>query len=128
MKELKHLHLYLGAECMVKYHYSKEWVPDKITIVLLYEFGQCGGFSYQPEIIKPALRLFGDITIDEAIEIADELGVCTSNSVMWFTDAINGGIKNFNKQVEFINALRKRYFDCDGLIDAGLAIDKTTLK
>ena len=72
--------------------------------------------------------MFGDITIDEAIEIADELGICTSNSAMWVTDAINGGIKNFNKQVKFINALRKRHFDCDKLIESGLAIDKTTLK
>lgn len=78
-----------------------------------------------PGGIKPLLRPLSDMAEGEKTSICDELGIITSNCFTWIESALHGAILKFDTQVKFINSLRKRSFDVDGLIESGLALNAT---
>lgn len=141
MKEIKdYLHLYLGCEIEFGYKEKKYrgWLRGKsdktgwecerrspsIFAPLLY---------VKAELIKPILRPLSDMTEEEYNEKesfvhkfsgkdigADGKGVY-SNPYM---------VRSFfcKLEAEKVNYLLSKQFDLFGLIEAGIAIDKTTLK
>jgi len=80
--------------------------------------------------VKPILRPLSDIKISDSVEIVESHpNMVVSNCYIFITNWVEGkGILiHFDTQVSFINKMRRMGFDCDGLIEAGLAIDKTTI-
>ena len=131
MKELKdYLHLYLGCECKtpwgilrltrfdIKDKY-KAWFTTgfKENEKILYANG-CIGKSFQTSSIKLILRPLSDMTEGEKsglkLNLSQENNIDNPNAVMW--------------EFEQVRILLSKHFDLFGLIEAGLAIDKTTLK
>lgn len=123
-----YLHLYLGCECeaLVKYsETSQKWVKGYLAGIVkgkpqaqLYDaFGNAWELLHETEEIKPILRPLPDLTNDEA----KVLGY--NRAIDWWRDHGHFGThsaKNFAY-------LLKQGFDLFGLIESGLAIDKTKL-
>ena len=137
MKELKdYLHLYLGCECKtpwgilrltrfdIKDKY-KAWFTTgfKENEKILYANG-CIGKSFQTSSIKLILRPLSDLNDEELKCLRSErkhLRGVHRNDLRF--------IINLNTwSPEDIVFLLSKGFDLFGLIEAGLAIDKTTLK
>ena len=112
MKELKDfIHLYLGCECVIGSDLS-----TKETVQAVSKDSVCVGINkygveswYKTKSIKLILRPLNDMTDEEEKESGD-------NPETVFEAA---------EQIEY---LLSKHFDLFGLIEAGLAIDKTTLK
>lgn len=129
MKELKdYLHLYIGCEVMLNISYptSARWVNGRLVGVeettymarLRSVDGEEWGTLHTcyPRDIKPILRPLSDMTDKERVtleHLADEL-----------TEDI---ITPLEIDAAITNQCRKWEIDVDGLLRAGLALDKTKL-
>jgi len=106
-KELKdYLHLYLGCECKVYMPTIDFELPGCITELTI-------NLLNTPFRFKPILRPLSDMTDEE------------SNVTKWIKYSDTGEIRYPPETFVF---LLSKHFDLFGLIEAGLAIDKTTLK
>lgn len=133
-----YMHLYLGCEVESNFNRRRKLVgflynESGNTKAMILDFNEDYSRIGQPYSVdflncKPLLRPLNSITNDDAHAIADELEIITSSVYRWVDAGLSGNITTFSTQVKFINALRKRYYDCDGLIESCLAIDKRTLK
>jgi hypothetical protein len=105
-KDVKeYLHLYLGCECLAKKPQSMGADQDTIRPDMLQQ-------DYW-EWIKPILRPLSDMTEEEREQLNDiELGESS-----WPTVAI--------ALAPCFKYLLSKHFDLFGLIESGLAIDKT---
>ncbi len=136
-KELKdYLHLYLG--CKVEYGYdgtkkigklvgkddSAGWQVDKLRVLAPYQY-------VRDELIKPILRPLSDMTEDEKVVMHDTLWITKEEDkhysvshkcTYWHLKCCGR-----EKEPEVFLYLLSKHFDLFGLIDAGLAIDKTKL-
>lgn len=124
MKEIKdYLHLYLGCECQVYEKGSKE-VACKGRLNTIntsgifdsVQVGDCYDFYLNDIDIKLILRPLSEVeghmqTILDLVNKYDP----------------NDAIEALKGMAAAINWLRKNRFDVDGLIEAGLAIDKTKI-
>ena len=124
-KELKdYLHLYLG--CGLQVLATQEIVLfDEICLNHKYPvWSTQHGYLYSE--IKPMLRPLSDMTDHEAVDY-----MLITNPKTKANDVRRKGCIEYIQETgllpqEFVWALSK-YFDLFGLIEAGLAIDKTTL-
>ncbi len=139
-----YLHLYLGCECQVdddkigiNYGVTRR-VPvlGKInpsdiirhtTVKVVYDIMKKHGFETIPfPSVKIILRPLSDMTEEEAKEVNVE------GAKGW--RRINNGINDdiylglIHRQANEVKYLISKSFDVFGLIKAGLAIDRTTLK
>ena len=137
MKELKdYLHLYLG--CEVKFPKSQSPKTNgvvKCDAECIHDLHEYGEWEY----CKPILRPLSDMTQDEADVIWGILdwneritGVARITDIIREFDVIeedNDTTSNahWGYLCKILPYLLKYGFDLFGLIDAGLAIDKTTL-
>ena len=122
MKKLKdHLHLYLGCEALVEGYTNRKY-PFNYRGIINYQLLLESGQHYSSvKAIKPILRPLSDMTEEEARE-GEIWGVWHDVNLMgedW--DTFGFSPHNFKH-------LLSKGFDLFGLIEAGLAIDKTTLK
>lgn len=151
-----YLHLYLWAECLVKYPFAKDKpMILKVNPVNLHEF------LNEVEYCKPILRRLQDMTDMEWIELGRmhnpkidwkfEKGVCFGREnpgitqvltfmedcmlfVMETQNNIFGQEKEGETYISNISIpdlyrwLLSKHFDLFGLIPANLAIDKLTIK
>ena len=114
MKELKdYLHLYKECDCRVYEEDMIDFTIDKmqgcyLNKVVFKEYG------VPIRLVKPILRPLSDMTEDE------------KNNLSWEWK-VDYDFKPIFRPDQFLFLLSK-HFDLFGLIDAGLAIDKTTLK
>lgn len=128
-----YLHLYLGCECFN--HLRLLGVEGNAAYV---SHPATGRMVKDINYLKPILRPLSDITDIHIEKIWDELGFnkkyespaypkMTKKS---FLEKVFNGHQNisFKKFVVLINFLRENEYDCDNLIEAGLAIDKTKLQ
>lgn len=116
MKDIKdYLPFYLG--CDVEYKgkiYS--WFPEnKPHIELCSKIGKRVSYCLWNEV-NPILRPLSDMTESEKYNMLDPM--------MFGLEKLLGTNK-IEQAAELVNQLRKKGFDCDGLIEEGLAIDKT---
>lgn len=128
MKELKdYLHLYLGCEIDIS---GQREILDSVAksgqIETLFRGHLRNYRDLSDEDIAPILRPLSDMTDEEYTEYANiEFGEDTTD---WDYDEKTkrsiGEVTEFNR----FAYLLKKHFDLFGLIEAGLAIDKTTLK
>ena len=105
-KDIKnYLHLYLGCEVMVNDLYE----PNPVIMEAINDQSIFidSGCDYPFEDVKPILRLLPDMTEDEEKEYA-----------AWNTTSTH----------ESTRYLLSKGFDIFGLIEAGLAIDRTAIK
>lgn len=120
-KEIKdYLHLYLGCEIICRN-------SGKVGKVILH------GENLQKAINlqwTPILRPLSDMTEKEC----DEFGIASDGGEYIYDcltpDAVYSSwsaVIGVSEASERINEMRKRWIDCDGLIESGLAIDATTL-
>lgn len=143
-KELKdYLHLYLGANYIIKYkyktHYTRKALPrltngSYYNVVSLLRFPQ----YYD---VKLVLRPLGDMTQEYANELWEHLELngdfMKGNGYRRKGYILKAFLDNYFEDIDDVwdfdlfnrasMKLRKDGFDCDGLIEAGLAIDKTTI-
>lgn len=139
-KELKdYLHLYLGCEVRTIDYYGKEWKQQLLTPQLYSELFHTGHFSYQVEFIKPILRPLSDMTEEEKVKVYlweyanNESGELVKNDSDrdFFVVKNEHGMRCYvnlhHFSAETTRKLLKAGFDLFGLIESGLAIDKTTL-
>jgi hypothetical protein len=130
MKSIKeYLHLYLGCPCKGKdgsMIYTLQSVDLKAHPLLKDAYGnECVIFDF-----KPILRPLSDMTEKEC----DDFGIASDGGEYihdcFEPDAIYGSwsaVIAVSQFSERINEMRKRHIDVDGLIEAGLAIDSTTI-
>lgn len=123
MKDIKdYLHLYLGCEVSVTN------LDGRYTRLITHEFFSTfyneddGAFYNDP---KPILRPLSDITDDE---IDDVWNLEEPEHVLVMAYEKNNVVRKVALCSERTRYLLSRGFDLFGLIEAGLAIDKTTLK
>jgi hypothetical protein len=77
--------------------------------------------------VKPLLKPVSKLTEEDARSICYDADYTLSNSVVFLWDGMLNGFKaNFQQTVQLINSFRKHGYDCDGLIQAGLALDITS--
>lgn len=122
-----YLHLYVWQKCVVRYKLDKEEVEKTLTPVHLHEFlNECA-------VCKPILRPFSDMedyerTVVYDLEMRDE-EIDYSRKVqcvkIWYSRTSFFMLNKWNQ--ETFRYLLSRGFDIFGLIESGLAIDKTTL-
>lgn len=130
-----YLHLYLGCEAM---HADKKIVLCGLNVNSAFIQNMLNEDTILVSEIKPILRPFSDMTEKEV----DALWECLdlnpafqyhqrkSYIDMWLNDepfSDKDDQFTFTESLKGINWLRKNEFDCDGLIEAGLAIDKTQI-
>lgn len=122
-KEIKdYLHLYLGCDCIVSNPLINSETKRVVSVnkdteqceIYYWNEPHLDGEKVHPiEDIKPILRPLSDMTEEEGVEI--------------FWQPVKG--ENFSiKTGQEFKQLLDKHFDLFGLIEAGLAIDKTTLK
>lgn len=115
MKIQDYLHLYFGCPCIFRYGPTGEWKDGFVKEVALQRVRH--GASYQ---VKPILRKLADITREENQE---HFSLQTNHG-----DVGCGCIGNLVvENGASIAYLFSKHFDLFGLIDAGLAIDATTI-
>lgn len=123
MKELKdYLHLYLGCEC-IGYYRTKDGNTGEEVIVELRKTlvsVSIDGFdlngNLKVEEFKPILRPLSDMTEEE---VEDYMGLVCVEAKPFNQFAINAAM--------YTKWLLSKHFDLFGLIDAGLATDKTKI-
>lgn len=150
-----YLHLYLGCEVEVdsKRPSGNELVddkrrgtfigyadPHKISVKLAFRAGPHG--QVNTFFVKPFLRPLSDMTEEEGREYAKHYGIkgdlpCTISEENGYVK-ISIGYKNhgaslfplsdYGQKPESLRYLLSKHFDLFGLIEAGLAIDKTLNK
>jgi len=132
-KEIKdYLHFYLGCQCLC----FDERNPGEQDIGVLIEVGKSHAVI-NPEKgkndiegilseFKPILRRMKDITGDEVLEL-HHLSVEDNSKDGMSLKSYYSSEPLFLEPVQFYFLLSK-HFDLFGLIDAGLAIDKATVK
>lgn len=131
-----YLHLYLSCEILIEPYEDQPAYIDTIDGICVgesvnfkkasdYYFDDLNDFD-----IKPLLHPLSDMTDEEC----DEFGIASDGGEYLYgcfePDAVYGGWMahiEISSVSERLNEMRKRGFDCDGLIEAGLAIDKTKL-
>lgn len=122
-KQLKdYLHLYLGCECM---YLNGEAVISEISMDSRYEL-LCsvklkGGKKHLQaaiEKVKPILRPLPDMTDEEKKEIDKQYKAFTKSKTFNDTGVVMWAAKH-------TQILLSKHFDLFGLIESGLAIDKT---
>jgi hypothetical protein len=131
MKLQDYLHLYLGCYVAVK---GERWVNNGFVGRLigvtedraLIEF--MGDNWEKFEDFKPILRPLSDMTDDECHEygVESDSGEFSYGTIS--SDCTIGGhhhILDITRIAEITRCLCESGFDCFGLIEAGLAIDKT---
>jgi adenylosuccinate lyase len=118
-KQLKdYAHLYFGCDL---------YAPNG-KVLKVYEVYKELFYMVLADGYKLILRSLSDMTEEEQFEIAEILGII---QVEHFIEAwINKRTYSISIHImaELTNTLRKMGFDIDGLIESGLAIDKTTIK
>lgn len=144
-----YLHLYIGCEAVVDYHENKKEgvCIDAITGMDGKYLFTTNGETFLHKKVKPILRPLSDMTEEEKTEIAKQW--------TWYEEMQIVGEQHFNirheinhqmveKALDFTNEddgdrmsplayyqvlpyLLKHGFDLFGLIESGLAIDKTKL-
>lgn len=80
---------------------------------------------------KLILRPLSDLKIEDSVEIVNSHeGMVVANCYLFIKNWVENKatMLHFETQVTFINKMRQLGFDCDGLIQEGLAIDSTTIK
>jgi hypothetical protein len=124
-KELKdYLHLYLGCEVFIE-SYSfmngnkREKLIDKLTEVGINGRIDCEKYTPPDGDVKLVLRPLSDMTEEEKTEMMQQKHKYDTGNSMSHT------ITDHAYRVHW--AINK-HFDLFGLIEAGLAIDKATLK
>jgi hypothetical protein len=129
-----YLHFYLGCECIINWEnpeYEENGKVRKLDSLRIYEMLT----EYPEAICKPILRPLSDMTEEEAKQfyVSDGWGENLENIVVTdggidFTIARTSGYCIFSRlrPSSFLTLLSKG-FDIFGLIDAGLAIDKTKI-
>lgn len=133
------LHYYIGADCWVQGQIEEK--PIKLTGIswddqtgLWWCYFENTETSYAViEDVALLLSKLEDITDDQWIEIENELDIfpeatgmnMVKDNFLLDKDENRMGWRLIN---EALNELRKRGVDCDGLIEAGLAVDKKTVK
>lgn len=123
MKEFKDYHLYLG--CEIEFNRLGSWHISKLTPSLLEDFLD-GDVQ-----IKLILRPLSDMTEDEENEIEGEFGsygLGENHLCNALKEHDLRYVKKLDEAFELTRYLLSKYFDLFGLIEAGLAIDKTKLK
>lgn len=144
MKKIEdYLHLYLGCDCLFNPYSDKkehEWVA-KMTTQDLHRFG--GRLDW----MKPILRQLSDMTEDEKTWFVKDGGDLDPRFIInefhfeekhdrmkqYYFDALTVADEDMDKRLGpgwyfmAIQYLLKQGFDLFGLIEAGLAIDKTKL-
>lgn len=139
-KELKnYLHLYLGCECAITGVSENDKESFKLTGIsyddtqrLWWCYFEGTEFGHAViEDVWPILRPKSDMTDDEKALMHDTLWAENSLS---YTHSVSHKCTYWHikcggreMEAECFNYLRKNSFDCDGLIEAGLAIDKTKM-
>jgi hypothetical protein len=141
-KELQdYLHLYLGCECRCEYNYNHTDILTRIDNKFHGDHGACQLNSetwYAVSMVKPILRPLSDMTDEEAVIVWDTIHPDGGNrKQLTDNDIIRQGkslvysacyMTQIPVTFELTRFLLSRHFDLFGLIPAGLAIDKTTLK
>lgn len=113
MKEIKdYLHFYLGCECKFENDVFTLAAVYNHSIVYSTDSDESGEGIYGIEDCKPILRPLSDMTEGEKVYLG--FGAMIHNEIVWTPK-------------KFLYALSK-HFDLFGLIEAGIAIDKITLK
>jgi hypothetical protein len=117
-----YLHLYLGGKCMWRVFGNNEWEEAGVDLKILYRL-----YDNQPFELKPILRPLGDINENERMEIMDAADVYYSEYIILALKNKTTYKIDLKQSFELSKYLLSKHFDLFGLIDAGLAIDKTTL-
>jgi hypothetical protein len=143
-KELKgYIHFYIGSKVLVDDTlYGKRFVAILEGIYATDDEGQIevsvsvrpesgGGKHYFPvTLCKPILRPLSDMTEEEAAEIFDKSWPIDIRKIMSYSYKHGVILNCINDNVYdpmFIVQLLKKGFDIFGLIEAGIAIDKTKM-
>lgn len=121
-----YLHLYTGEGCEIELKEESD-IP--------YEDGlyKIDGFlidwTQELKSIKPILRPLSDMTEEEELCLCNLAETFDCKSMVKTLSENDGVYKiSANKMIPIMIYLLKQGFDLFGLIEAGLAIDKTTLK
>jgi hypothetical protein len=136
-----YLHLYLGCTVEIpdnhvgKHELIKSTRKGTFLGFADYHRLECRiGFRGGPEgrvgtfFIKPILRPLSDITAAEASEVCKLVNWREDGSMEQITKyGVEGIQMTVNNQAEFFKSLLSKHFDLFGLIEAGLAVDATTL-
>jgi hypothetical protein len=127
-----YLHLYLG--CKVEYDgrigvIHQYYLPagkhmvGKVWVCSLEEDGNREmSCSASADKCKPILRPLTDMT-EEELQQMKLIGWCHFDDEKIFVCEVHSGYEP-HEMSSILNALRKNGFDCDNLIDSGLAITK----
>lgn len=139
-KQLKdYIHFYIG--CKVQNFSNMRGIlrgvelPDTAIIEHIINGLSAGRAIWNIEAVKPILRRLKDMQAIEIQEVELLVMYDTGPTLVTGGDVLemlspDSGISfrcDFPTYVSITNWLRKNKFDCDGLIDAGLAIDAATL-
>jgi hypothetical protein len=110
-RDNEYLHYYLGCECKWRVfgEYDGEWNTSTLDLKILDRI-----YDRQPFEVKPVLRSLKDMTV---VEFKEYESVMVSRKPFGF----------MHMEAAKTNWLLSKHFDLFGLIDAGLAIDATTL-
>jgi len=131
-----YLHLYFGCECVCSNVYNYVHQKETLTSGILNSFYSPAGYIGN---IKPLLRPLNDMTKDEATEIAiihkydipdaegvreELIGIYDCKEGETLTLGAYLAVKDY---LEGLLHLLKNGFDLFGLIESGLALDKTKI-
>lgn len=118
-----YLHLYLGCECLVydddnldKFGYAK------LSGTINGANAVFENFAISMRRVKPILRPLSSMTEDEKYQIQFKCQCFILDEKIHPLDYVQPTIRNM---ADIINECRKLFFDCDGLIESGVSIDKT---
>lgn len=129
-KELKdYLHLYACAKCLIVKNFGAKVIEETVTINTLYENQFNDG--HKSYIKKLILRPLSDMTEEEENEIECEFG-SYGLGVNHLCNALKNHdmryVKRLDDAFNLTRYLLSKHFDIYGLIEAGLAINKSKIK
>jgi len=127
----QYLHLYIGCEIETN-------IPGKLCGTFghinmnIFTMGieECSyilsQLKYNSEgdyYCRPVLRHLSSITEEDAKEICEEMEIIHTNPYEFVKEMLQKiRVVNFKMFVDFLNTLRRLSFDCDGLIESGIAV------
>jgi hypothetical protein len=122
-----YIHLYIGCECLYDWlYYNETDLFGKVTSKIIEDV-RTPHLSGAATNVRPLLRPLSDMTDEEAVNV----GILPKRH--WHEDTpqeqIDWLCNNWNMEIYSPSDLRyllSEGFDLFGLIDAGLALDKTT--
>lgn len=122
-----YLHLYLGCECEIDKRVASTKKTGTLTNIDQTGVRLKGAFNdghIAHALVKPILRPLSDLTKEE-VKILDEMARTQKNGEQFIKRETKffSGIRT--RSAEALHYLLSKHFDLFGLIDAGLAIDKT---